>query len=88
MNEKKKLENSLELTPEMLEMVSGGIMTDSAEKVLTALIKVLRNDPNATHTAQETIDFVTAHFMDNKNFEGVTEKDVEDFINAHWDSEQ
>ncbi len=84
MRENKKPENILALSPEMLEQVAGGVMTDRAEVVLDALIKALKKDTAATHTPEETIEFVTSKLMSNVNFENVTEKDVEEYVLAHW----
>ena len=84
MRENKKPENILALSPEMLEQVAGGVMTDRAEVVLDALIKALKKDTAAVHTPEETIEFVTSKLMSNVNFENVTEKDVEEYVLAHW----
>ena len=90
MDEKKKLEDILELTPDMLEQISGGVMTDRADEMLNALIIALKKDqeknPEKEHTPDELIEFVTGHLLDNVNFEGVTAEDVADYVNAHWNA--
>ena len=83
--DEKKLEDILELTPELLEQISGGVVTDKAETVLNALIIALKKDPTAEHTPEEMIEFVTTSLMDKVNFEGVTAEDVADYVKAHWD---
>lgn len=84
MNEDKNLESFLELTPDMLEQVSGGTMTERAEIVLNALINALKKDTTQEHTPESLIDFVTTKLMDNQNLEGVTAQEVEDYVKAHW----
>ena len=76
-----------ELTPEMLDAISGGVMTEKAEEVLDALISVLKKDTelnNNPHSAQEAIDFITKYCMKDKSFENVNAKDVTDYINKNW----
>jgi hypothetical protein len=84
MKQNKNLESILQLTPDMLEQISGGVMTESGEKVLNALIVALKNDTEKEHTPDEMIEFVTSKLMGNKNLEGVTEQDVADFVRARW----
>ena len=75
----------LELTPELLDQVSGGVMNNRAEEVMNALIKALKNDTKAEHTPQEMSDFVIAHWLDNVYFEGVTAEDVTQYVMSNWD---
>ena len=84
MSENYGFEGFTELTPEMLEQVTGGVVSDKAETVMSALIKALKKDTTAVHTREETIGFVLSNLMDNVLFEGVTEQDVIDYINANW----
>ncbi|MBO7666928.1 MAG: hypothetical protein J6T26_00550 [Firmicutes bacterium] len=85
MQNNKHLEDILELTPDMLEQISGGAVTDRAQIILDALIKALKKDETQTHTPESLIEFVTSQLMDNVNLEGVTEQDVADYVNSHWD---
>ena len=73
-----------ELTPEMLENIVGGVVTDKAENVMLALIKALKNDPTTEHTADETINFLIGNCIDNVLFEGVTEEDIRGFVTKYW----
>ena len=73
-----------ELSAEELGAVSGGTMTDRAETVLNALITALKKDTSVQRTPEEAISFVTSRLMDNANLAGVTEKEVEDYVRAHW----
>ena len=84
MSENKEIDKILKLTPEMLEQITGGVMTDRAETLLNALIIALKKDTAAAHTPEEMIAFVRDNLMDNVNFEGVTEQDVADYVNANW----
>ena len=84
MSEKKKPEDILELTPEMLEQIAGGAMTEKADLVLNALIVALKKDTAAEHTPEEMIEVVTTHLVDNVNLAGVTAQDVEDYVRANW----
>ena len=68
-------EDVLELTPELLEQVSGGVMNDRAEAVMKAMIKALKNDAQAEHTPEETSKFVIEHLLDN----------VTNYVNSNWD---
>ena len=83
MSENKNLESIFELTPDLLEQVSGGVMNEKAENVMSALINALKNDKEAEHTPEETIEFVTTKLMGNIIFEGVTEEEVADYIKTH-----
>ena len=85
MSERPNLEHILELTPEMLEHISGGVMTERAELVLNALIKALKKDTAAEHTPEEMIEFVTGHLMENINLANVTDQDVKAYVMANWD---
>ena len=85
MSDSKKSEDILELTPELLEQVSGGVMNDKAEELMGALIKALKNDTKKEHDQQEMIDFVIEHWLSNVNFEGVTADDVTEYVKSHWD---
>ena len=78
------LDKIFELTPELLEQVSGGVVTERAETVLNALIFALKKDTAAEHTPEEAIEFVTSKLMDNVNLEGVTKQEVADYIRANW----
>ena len=84
MSENNNLESILELTPEMLEQISGGVMTDRAELVLNALIVALKKDETTVHTPESLVEFVTSKLMDNVNLEGVTEQEIADYIMEHW----
>lgn len=85
MIDNKKLESILELTPDMLEQVSGGVMTDRAETVLNAMIKALKKSTEEEYTPDSLIEFVTSKLMENVNLEGVTKQEVADYIREHWD---
>ena len=82
MSEKK---GATELTPDLLELVSGGVMTDTAENVLHSLIVALKKDTAATHTADEATTFVIEHLMDNKLLTGVTTDDVKEYFATNWE---
>ena len=84
MSGNKLMDSIMELSPEMLESIAGGVVTEKAETVMLALIKSLKNDPNKEHTADETIDFILGNCMDNVLFEGVTEEDVRGFVAKYW----
>ena len=85
MSENKDPNQILELTPDMLDHITGGVMTDTAETIMRALIMALKNDTKATHTPQETIEFITTRFMDNVLLTGVTDDDVREYITTNWD---
>lgn len=74
-----------ELTPDLLELVSGGVITDTAENVLHSLIVALKKDTAATHTADEATTFVIEHLMDNKLLAGVTTDDVKEYFATNWE---
>ena len=76
---------NLELTPDMLDYITGGVMTDTAETIMRALIMALKNDTKIAHTPQETIEFITTRFMDNVLLTGVTDDDVREYITTNWD---
>lgn len=56
--DEKKLEDILVLTPEALEQISGGVVTDRAETLLNALIIAMKKDP----AAEDVAEYVKAHW--------------------------
>ena len=85
MSENKSLESLFELTPEMLDQISGGVMTDKAETVISALINAVKTLGSPEETPESITEFITTKLLDNINFEGVTAEDVAEYVKAHWD---
>ena len=73
--------NLEELTAEVLELVHGGVVSDSAAVMMNATIKVFKKHG---YTPQFTIEWVLRQ-MDNANFAGMTAEEAAAYINANWD---
>ena len=76
--------NNTELTDDMLEKVSGGVMTTKAEKDLMAALKLGKSQ---NYDKKVIKDMANNYFpMFSPQYPGVTLEDVLLYIDDNWDS--
>ena len=72
-----------EINLDELEQVTGGVVTDKAEKVLRALISSTKK---YNYDMDSVVSFVRNNLsFDNINLENTTRDEAVQFVMAHWD---
>ncbi len=75
--------DKIEINLDELEQVTGGVVTDKAEKVLRALISSTKK---YNYDMDSVVSFVRNNLsFDNINLENTTRDEAVQFVMAHWD---
>ena len=75
--------DKIEINLDELEQVTGGVVTDKAEKVLRALISSTKK---YNYDIDSVVSFVRNNLsFDNINLENTTRDEAVQFVMAHWD---
>ena len=75
--------DKIEINLDELEQVTGGVVTDKAEKVLRALISSTKK---YNYDMDSVVSFVRNNLsFDNINLENTTRDEAVQFVIAHWD---
>lgn len=74
--------NKIEINLDELEQVTGGVVTDKAEKVLRALISSTKK---YNYDMDSVVSFVRNNLsFDNINLENTTRDEAVQFVMDHW----
>ena len=81
---KKATENMVEITPEQMEAVNGGVITSEQQNLLWSILKTAKN---SGYTKNAVLNMVPGFYDTyHSSYPNVTISDITNFINAVWDS--